>query len=234
MWSEYRKRRAMDMFRFDTHVHTKETSHCGQVAAMEMVKLYAQAGYSGFVMTDHYNRFSMERHGCGTPTECIETFLKGYRDAKAYGDSIGFDVLLGMELLVDGSYNEYLLYGLTEEFLYAHPHIFEEDLLSLRRLATENDILIFQAHPYRPAMTRAMPGFLDGVEVFNGNPRADSQNHLALMYANQHNLLKNSGSDAHRPEDVGRGGLLTKERIGDLSALKAVLREGSATLICND
>jgi predicted metal-dependent phosphoesterase TrpH len=75
---------------------------------------------------------------------------------------------------------------------------------------------------------------LDGVEVFNGNPRADSQNGLALSYAKEHGLLQNSGSDAHRPEDVGRGGLLTKERIADLSMLKTVLREGSATLICNE
>ena len=223
------------MFRFDTHVHTKETSHCGGVYGKDMVELYAKAGYSGFVMTDHYNRFSMDRHGCTTPEERVETFLKGYRSAKAYGDSIGFDVLLGMELLVDGgSYNEYLLYGLTEEFLYAHPHIYEEDLLSLRRLATENDILIFQAHPYRPGLTRAMPGFLDGVEVFNGNPRHNSQNPLALQYARQHGLLMSSGSDAHQVEDVGRGGLLTSERITGLSALKAVLREGSASLIGND
>ena len=161
-------------FRFDTHVHTDETSHCGKVPGEEMVRLYAEAGYSGFVMTDHYNRYSMQVHGCQTPEEEVETFLRGYRAAKAKGDEIGFDVLLGMELQPDGAYNEYLLYGLTEEFLYAHPHIYEEDLLTLRRLATENDILIFQAHPYRPGLTRAMPGFLDGVEVFNGNPRHNS------------------------------------------------------------
>jgi len=224
----------MTMFRFDTHVHTDETSHCGKVPAKEMVKLYAEAGYSGFVMTDHYNRHSMKVHGCETPEQEIETFLKGYRAAKAYGDEIGFDVLFGMELQPDGAYNEYLLYGLTEEFFYAHPHIYEEDLLTLRRLANENGILIFQAHPYRPGLTRAMPGFLDGVEVFNGNPRHNSQNHLALMYAAQHKLLQCSGSDAHQVEDIGRGGLLTEERITDLATLKKVLREGSGELIRND
>ena len=221
-------------FRFDTHVHTDETSHCGKVSGEEMVRLYAEAGYSGFVMTDHYNRYSMQVHGCQTPEEEVETFLRGYRAAKAKGDEIGFDVLLGMELQPDGAYNEYLLYGLTEEFLYAHPHIYEEDLLTLRRLATENDILIFQAHPYRPGLTRAMPGFLDGVEVFNGNPRHNSQNQLALMYATQHKLLQCGGSDAHQTEDIGRGGLLTKERITDLATLKRILREGSAELIRNE
>lgn len=234
MWGKIRKGRQKTMFRFDTHVHTDETSHCGKVPAKEMVKLYAEAGYSGFVMTDHYNRYSMKVHGCETPEQEVETFLKGYRTAKAYGDEIGFDVLFGMELQPDGAYNEFLLYGLTEEFLYAHPHIYEEDLLTIRRLANENGILIFQAHPYRPGMTRAMPGFLDGVEVFNGNPRHNSQNDLALMYATQHHLLQSSGSDAHQVEDIGRGGLLTEERITDLESLTRILKEGSAQLIRND
>ncbi len=223
------------MFRFDTHVHTKETSHCGGVFAKEMVKLYAEAGYSGFVMTDHYNRYSMDRHGCTTPEDRLETFLQGYRGAKAYGEEIGFDVLLGMELQLDGgSHNEYLLYGLTEEFLYSHPHIYEEDLLSLRRLASANGILIFQAHPYRPGMTRAAADLLDGAEVFNGNPRHNSANHLAMAYALENRLLMTSGSDAHQVEDVGKGGLYTRERITDLAVLKSVLQNGSATLIRND
>ena len=79
-----------------------------------------------------------------------------------------------------------------------------------------------------------MPGFLDGVEVFNGNPRHNSQNQLALMYATQHKLLQCGGSDAHQTEDIGRGGLLTKERITDLATLKRILREGSAELIRNE
>jgi histidinol phosphatase-like PHP family hydrolase len=70
--------------------------------------------------------------------------------------------------------------------------------------------------------------------VFNGNPRHNSQNPLALQYARQHGLLMSSGSDAHQVEDVGRGGLRTEKRITDLSMLKTVLREGSATLVCND
>jgi len=70
--------------------------------------------------------------------------------------------------------------------------------------------------------------------VFNGNPRHNSRNDLALMYATQHKLLQCSGSDAHQVEDIGRGGLLTEERITDLATLKKVLREGSGELIRND
>ncbi len=221
------------MYLFDTHVHTAEVSFCGKVPAREMVELYIKAGYSGFVMTDHYNRYSMERHGAKTDEERVEAFMKGYRAAKAFGDTVGFDVLFGMELALTGANNEYLLYGITEAFFREHTEIYDCDMTELRRLADEYGFLIMQAHPYRIGMTRGVPGFLDGVEAVNGNPRHNSQNHLSRMYAEQHGLLMSSGSDAHQPEDVGMGGLQTEERIRTLDMLKNVLREGSATLINN-
>ncbi len=221
------------MYLFDTHVHTSEVSFCGKVPAEEMVALYVKAGYSGFVMTDHYNKNTMERHGATNDAERAELYLRGYRAAKAYADKVGFDVLFGMELALTGSWNEYLIYGMTEELFCANTEIYDLDMTGLRRFADAHDLLIVQAHPYRPGMTRGMPGFLDGVEAVNGNPRHNSQNDLSAMYAGQHGLLMSSGSDAHQPEDVGMGGLRTEERITDLSMLKKVLREGSAELINN-
>ena len=43
-------------FKLDIHVHTSETSSCGQVSAQEAVRLYEQAGYDGIIITDHYHR----------------------------------------------------------------------------------------------------------------------------------------------------------------------------------
>ena len=219
------------MFLFDTHVHTSEVSFCGQVPAKEMVKRYADAAYSGFVLTDHYNRYTMERHGARNDAERADAFLKGYRAAKEYGDAIGFDVLFGMELALDGSYNEYLLYGMSEEFFCANTELYTCDLLTLRRLCDEQGILIVQSHPYRPGLTRGVPGFLDGVEVVNGNPRHNSQNNLAMQYAQNHGLMMTSGSDAHQIEDIGLGGMMTETRVTDMDTFQSVLREGSATLI---
>lgn len=41
---------------YDTHVHTSESSPCGRLNAQETVRLYSQAGFSGFCITDHYTR----------------------------------------------------------------------------------------------------------------------------------------------------------------------------------
>lgn len=212
------------MFRFDLHVHTSEVSFCGQVCAAETVERYVNAGYAGFVLTDHYNPSCAAHYAQTTWEGRMEHFLQGYRLAKARGEELGFDVLSGMELAMEGAPDEFLLYGLTEEFLLAHPMICTLDAQGLRQLADENGILIFQAHPFRPHMTPADKPFLDGVEVYNGNPRHHSRNELAAEYAVAHGLLCSSGSDAHCPEDVGRGGLLTAERITTPEQLKSALR----------
>ncbi len=221
------------LLRYDLHIHSSQVSLCAHLPAEDMVRRYKDAGYAGFVLTDHYNRPYMDSFGLEDWEQKAECFLSGYRAARSVGEEIGFTVLLGMELQLGGSSNEYLLYGLTEAFLKAHPSLYEMDLVTLRTLCDENGILIVQAHPYRSNMTRAMPGFLDGMEVFNANPRHNSRNEMALQYATQHNLLQTSGSDAHEPEDVGRGGILVSEPIQTVEQLVSVLKSGAYRLIKN-
>ena len=62
-------------------------------------------------------------------------------------------------------------------------------------------------------MRTAPPELLDGVEGFNGNPRHDSRNDKTFAFCLEHNLYLSSGSDAHQPEDVGRGGMGLTRRI---------------------
>ena len=219
------------MHRLETHMHTSEVSPCARVPAAEMVRLYREAGYSGLVVTDHLYPPILESFGCSDWHATMDRFMLGYRLAKEEGDRIGVDVLLGAELLPDGGNNEYLLFGVTEEFLRRNENICRYDLVRLRQACTDAGVLIYQAHPYRPDMTRGMPGFLDGVEVYNGCPRHESRNDLALAFAERNRLGKSSGSDAHQYEDVGRGGIQTEERITSLSRLCAVLSEGRAELL---
>ena len=219
------------VYKFETHLHTSEVSPCARIPAQEMVRLYRDAGYSGLLVTDHLYPPNLELFGCDGWHATMERFMLGYRLAKEEGDRIGVDVLLGAELLPDGGNNEYLLFGLTEEFLYRHENICRYDLVRLREACTDAGVLIYQAHPYRPEMTRGLPGFLDGVEVYNGCPRHGSRNELALAYAERNRLGMSSGSDAHQYEDVGRGGIMTETRITDLKSLCEALSGGYAGII---
>ena len=75
-------------FKLDIHVHTSETSSCGQVSAQEAVRLYEQAGYDGIIITDHYHREYFNSLGNLTWNDKIDCYLKGYRSSK--GKNEGF------------------------------------------------------------------------------------------------------------------------------------------------
>lgn len=219
------------MFLFDTHVHTKEVSPCGNLSAEETVRLYQQAGYSGLCITDHLKRGYIRDTSFRNWKEYVSCFLRGWHAAKEAGEQCEMDILLGAELSLDGSINEYLLFGITEAFLYDHPDLYGNSLTELRKIADQNGILIFQAHPFRPNMTRAEPHLLNGVEIWNGNPRHNSHNDLAAQFAKSNHLLVCAGSDCHETEDVGRSGIQTQERIRSLSDLKCVLQSGAFSCI---
>ncbi len=54
-------------------------------------------------------------------------------------------------------------------------------------------------HPFRNNATVTEPAFLDGIEVVNANPRLDSRNDIAAMWAKKFDLLVSAGSDTHNP-----------------------------------
>ena len=86
------------------------------------------------------------------------------------------------------------------------------------------DCLIYQAHPFRPGLRAASPADLDGVEVYNGNPRHNSHNELALRFALDSGLAMSSGSDAHQIEDIARGGIYAPDWVSDGESLARFLR----------
>jgi hypothetical protein len=108
-------------------------------------------------------------------------------------------------------------------------------LKGFKQYVEGKDILVFQAHPYRVGLTVSDPSLLDGVEVFNGNPRHNSRNGLAFTFAKNNNLRMLSGSDFHQIEDLARGGIAVSEDIDDAERMFEVIKENkSIELICSD
>ena len=219
------------MYKFDTHAHTRESSICADISASDLVDLYIKAGYSGVCITDHYDRRTFLPRSCKSWERYIDCFLKGYRKALEYGNQFNFTVLLGAEIKLCDSDNDFLLHGITEQFLYDNPSLYDYDIGGFHKLMKRNGILVFQAHPFRDEITREGPRYLDGVEVFNANPRHNSYNVFAYDFAFENNLLMLAGSDTHRTEDVGRSGIITENRITNLDLLKEVLTKKQFKII---
>lgn len=216
----------MNTYKYDLHVHTDETSPCGKVKASEVVRLYKGEGYHGIVITDHYFDGFFESLSDMSWKDKIGCYLEGYRNAYKAGLKTGLRVILGMELRFNENWNDYLVYGLDEKFMVEHPELYKLSLSEFRKLIAGTGIMVFQAHPYRPLMIVADPELLDGVEVYNGNPRHDSLNKKAERFASKHELIGISGSDFHQPQDLARGGMLLTELIGTPEELVAALKNG--------
>ena len=204
------------------HFHTKNTSNCANVKAEIAVEEYIKAGYDGIVVTDHLSPSTFMKYGRELLSwkKKVDFFLRGYKAAKETANG-RIQVLLGMELRFNKSEgeNDNLVYGITEEFLYSHPELLHLNSKKFYELCQKNGFLVFQAHPFRVGMKVTNPKYLDGVEIFNGNPRHNSSNDIAEMWAKKYDLMVTSGSDYHEIEDLGSGGIWFNKEIKDNKTL---------------
>lgn len=212
------------MFKFDTHVHTKEVSKCGKVPAEDLIAMYCEIGYSGLVITDHYYKRYFDKLGDMSWDEKIDAYLSGFKKAAEYGKNNSFNVLLGLEIQFNEEKNEYLVYGIDEDFLRYNKELHNMNIESFHALVKNKDVLIYHAHPYRSDLNNVSSSFIHGVEVYNGNINHDSHNDKAFSFAKDHDLKMISGSDFHRPEDLGRGGIIISENVSSIEDFVTVLK----------
>jgi predicted metal-dependent phosphoesterase TrpH len=200
------------IYKTDTHMHTAESSECSEVAAEELVRLYHQQGYKTLIITPHYNSVYLRRVSDDW-NERINYMFVGYNKAKALGDTLGVNVLYGIELTLRSTSSDYLIYGITPEFLKENHDLYDYSLEQLIFMCRENDFLIVQAHPFRSGNELVPPMYKMPIEVYNGNYYLDPRNDMAKAYAEKHGLIGISGSDFHFPQELGRGGIITKHEI---------------------
>ena len=217
-------------YKTELHAHTCEVSPCADFTAPELAEIYLRAGYRTVVITNHYTQPIIEEHE-GSWKEKMDWFVSPIRLMKeAVGDKM--DVLLGCELRFAENNNDYLIFGITPDFLYEHPELYRMSLRTFSELAHEQGLLIVQAHPFRNGMKIMKPEYLDGYEVFNGHPKHHARNFLAEPYAESYGKIKTSGSDFHHPTSETAGGILTETPVASMEQLVALLHSGDYTLLC--
>lgn len=212
---------------FDMHVHTHESSNCGHIDGADVARNYKNAGYDGIVVTDHFCYPYFELYKDKTWKELCDRHHKGYLEAKKVGDEIGLCVLYGCEIRFKHPDNDYLVYGMPNEFLVENPDILVWDVKKFSQACTDNGFLLYQAHPFRNGMTVTDPSLLFGIEVFNGKPTGENptRNAFANIWAEKFGLHKISGSDCHKEDEFARAGINFMTPIKNENDLISALRE---------
>lgn len=219
---------------YETHMHTRPGSACAHNSGAEMAEAAHLMGYSGIIITDHNwgGNTGIDR---SLPWEqWVDSFTTGYREALEYGKDHDLDVFWGYEAGYRGT--EFLIYGITPDWLKAHPEIRGADVKEQYRLIHEGGGIVIHAHPFREAgyipEIRLYPEYVDGVEGINAahsslrhksshhNPEYDRR---AIRYAREHGLPITAGSDIHTTDLPGGGVAFPRRLTSVQDYCKAIL-----------
>ena len=224
--------------KLETHIHTSEHSACSEVDAAGAVARCVALGYDGMVVTNHFcnDGYFDGKYPKRKPSwkKRIDRFMRGHYAALEAAPE-EFVVLLGMELrFAHENDNDYLIYGLDEDFLYAHENFDQLGIKKFGQFAREHGLLVVHAHPFRFGMTVTRPQYLDAIEIYNGHSNHASHDDLAAAWCALHGLIPLSGSDFHggdTGDGKNPGGILLSRPVKDSKELVRAVRAGEYTLL---
>ena len=230
---------------YETHLHTSMVSACARNTPQEMVRAAKQRGYAGIFVTEHNWRGNSCVDRSLPWEEWIDGLAQSYYAAKAEGEKVGLQVFFAYEAGFGGLHHhgaEFLIYGLTPQWLKAHPELKDLDAPEHLRLVRNAGAMVVHAHPFREASyikeTFLLPDAVDAVEAINGahgNPKSKSHNcadydRKAVEYAKIHGLPMTAGSDIHW-DDLFGGGVAFRQPLHTVEDYCAAIRTGQDRLL---
>ncbi len=208
------------MYKYETHLHTREASACASCKGEEYIDVYLRLGYKGIIVTDHFFNGNCAIDPKLSWEDRVELFCKGYENAKAEGDKRGLDVFFGWESNYDC--DEYLIYGLDKKWLLKHPEMMGWTQREQLEHVRADGGLVVHAHPFRERNyikeINLHNVHADALEVCNAGNSAP-QNALAYAYCKKLKMPMTSGSDIHHSSGAAFGcfGMVFNEPLKDIS-----------------
>lgn len=231
------------MYKYETHLHTSESSACASSTGAEMARAHKAAGYDGIFVTDHFFNSSTTVPRDLPWEQRIDLYCKGYENALEEGRRIGLDVFFGVEWTVNGA--DFLIYNKNKQWLKANERLLmEADERDLFNEVRSTGGFIIHAHPFREASyiphISLYPHHVDAVEIINtrnsdplfgGN---SCYNDRAKKYAEMYGLPETGGSDTHNADQIVNGGILVPEKICTPADYLRQIKNGSVVPLEGD
>jgi len=200
------------MYKYETHLHTREVSGCATASGAEQARRYKDEGYDGIIVTDHFfNGNSAIRHWTDW-NDRVKQFCLGYENARNEGEKIGLKVFFGIEYTYDGA--DLLTYGVDGDWLCQN-----SDIMDIRAYEYVDRVhkaggIVVHAHPFREAdyihEIKLLPDWVDGVEVYNAGNYDDKFNERAVWYAEQYGFPQTAGGDNHHLTSLRLSGVFSE------------------------
>ena len=197
-------------FTTELHAHTNPASFCGDFPANEVVDFYRAAGVNTLAITNHFN----SELCIGDLKENVKKYLDDYYLAKESANN-DINVILGIEIRFDGSCNDYLVFGISEDELEFYADLTPYGIENFYKNAKNTHNVIIQAHPFRNGVTLAPVDSIDGIEAYNMHPNHNQRNALSTKHAKNNDLLITGGSDFHHITHHALCLMRTKNKLKD-------------------
>ena len=140
--------------------------------------------------------------------------------------------MLGVEIRLEPNEEDFLIYGIDEDFLFQHPDLCFLSQEEIYHLCHSCGALFYQAHPFRELCVPREPEFLDGVE-YNQRPNSGNHNEKLDEWRKAYPELKLvSGSDCHDLDQVGFGGIETEKEVHNIKEVVALMKEEKIPADC--
>ncbi len=188
--------------KLDLHIHS-QASPDGRMSLDEIVSRAKAAGLNGAAVCDH------DRVLTRAPEFPDFLLIPGVEVSTEYGHLLGLFVSAPIET-----------------------HAFRE---AVDAIHAQGGLAVL-AHPFErstdPDRIAPIVPLLDGVEAWNSraNRKNRRANAMAEDFARTHSLARFGGSDAHVPQEVGRGFTQVEADTFTLDAVKAALAAGRTTV----
>ncbi|OGV53489.1 MAG: histidinol phosphatase [Lentisphaerae bacterium GWF2_50_93] len=219
----------MTAYKYETHLHTSETSKCGCSSGKEFALHFKSLGYTGVFVTDHFLNGNTTVPQDLPWNERIALFCHGYEAMERQGAKLGLDVFFAWEYSYGWAH--FLTYGLGKDWLLANPDLLRWDVLDYFDRVHADGGYIVHAHPFRESIeiVQLIPGKVDAIEIMNSG-RTDESNRHALDFAISYGLPRTAGSDIHSTSQKKLCGIKSSRRLmGGVDYIEAV-RSGDAVI----
>lgn len=215
-------------FTAELHAHTNPASFCGDFPANEVVDFYKAAGVNTLAITNHFNSTLC----VGDLKENVKKYLDDYHLAKESAKD-DINVILGIEIRFDGSWNDYLVFGISEDELEFYAELTPHGIENFYKEAKNTRNVIIQAHPYRDGVTLAPVIAIDGIEAYNLHPNHNQRNALTVQHAKRNNLLVTGGSDFHHVTHHALCLMRTKNELKDSFDVASAIKSKDVVFDCS-
>jgi len=193
--------------KYDLHMHTKY-SPCGSIEPKLLLKIAKRNKLDGVAVTDHNT-------------------TKGSREVSRLNKDKDFEVIISNEVRTE--YGDVLVYYIQEE-------IKPRDLFNLLDKAEEQDAIVSIAHPFRPLPhvrfnypIKEILNKIDAIECINSRTFY-WENKKASRIADELNLAKTAGSDAHFGFEIGNAVNVFEGDLRKAIKMRAIKIEGSSLI----